>query len=89
MNVLAPARPKSGLMGQVHWLQVIDRAILAAETAELELSRQGGYDPSQQRKTSGSFYTPSDVAGHFWDLFFRHHRICDLEALTAFISALF
>lgn len=68
------------------WLAAIERAIAAAEEAELELSRQGAHAPSEQRKASGSYYTPSDVAGHFWDLFFRHHRIGDLASLLAFTS---
>lgn len=70
------------------WLDAIDRAITAAEEAELELSRQGGSDPSQQRKASGSYYTPSDVAAHFWDLFFRHHRIRDIQSLLAFVATI-
>ncbi|WDR03102.1 hypothetical protein PSQ19_02550 [Devosia algicola] len=86
MNGLASTRWKSE-QAHGHWLGLIDQAILAAETAELELSRQGGSDPSQQRKASGSYYTPADVAGHFWDLFFRHHRICDLNSLLTFISS--
>lgn len=72
---------------QTDWLNAIERAMMAAEAAELELSRQGGDDPSQQRKASGSYYTPSDVAAHFWDLFFRHHRINDLSSLLAFSAS--
>ncbi|WP_426261793.1 hypothetical protein [Sphingomonas sp. DC1100-1] len=73
--------------GSSDWTQAIDRAIIAAEEAELELSRQGAHAPAEQRKASGSYYTPSDVAGHFWDLFFRHHRISDLASLLAFTSS--
>lgn len=86
MNHLAPTRSKLR-RAQTTWLDAIDHAILAAESAELELSRLGGSDPSQQRKASGSYYTPADVAGHFWDMFFRHHRICDLNALLTFIAS--
>ncbi|NML92001.1 hypothetical protein HHL26_23670 [Sphingobium sp. TB-6] len=86
MNRLASTRSKSR-QAQSNWLSVIDQAIIAAEAAELELSRQGGNDPSQQRKASGSYYTPADVAGHFWDLFFRHHHICDLNSLLTFIAS--
>ncbi|MCC5965316.1 MAG: hypothetical protein JJU24_04195 [Natronohydrobacter sp.] len=85
MDGSAPAQSKSRHV-QGEWLGAIDRAILAAEAAELELSRHGGSDPSQQRKASGSYYTPSDVAGHFWDLFFRLHRIRDLRSLLAFVA---
>lgn len=71
------------------WLSVIDQAIMAAERAELKLSCQGGRSEasSQQRKVSGSYYTPSDVADHFWSLFFRHHRISDLRSLLAFVGS--
>ena len=86
MNGPASARSKSR-QAQGDWLCALDRAIIAAEAAELELSRQGGSDPSQQRKASGSYYTPSDVAAHFWDLFFRHHRIRDLRSLLAFVAS--
>jgi len=77
---------KSRHVSQEKWLGLIDEAILAAEAAELELSCQGGSDPAVQRKASGSYYTPSDVADHFWDLFFRVHHINDLDALLAFLS---
>jgi hypothetical protein len=86
MNGPVSARSKSR-QSQGDWLGAIERAIVAAEAAELELSRQGGSDPSEQRKASGSYYTPSDVAAHFWDLFFRHHHICDLRSLLAFVAS--
>jgi hypothetical protein len=86
MNQLASTRLKSR-QAQSDWLGVIDQAIIAAEAAEFELSRQGGSDPSQQRKASGSYYTPADVAGHFWDMFFRNHRLCDLNSLLTFIAS--
>mgnify|MGYP001806875976 CR=1 FL=1 len=86
MNFLESTRPQSR-QAQGNWSVAIDQAITAAEAAELELSRQGGGDPSQQRKASGSYYTPADVAAHFWDLFFRHHRISDLSSLLRFIAS--
>ena len=86
MNALTPIRSESQPAGHGPWSQAIDRAVAAAEAAELELSRQGGNNPTVQRKASGSYYTPSDVAGHFWDLFFRHHRIHDLASLLTFIG---
>lgn len=86
MNRLAKSRSKPR-KAESDWVRLIDQAIMAAEAAELELSRQGGSDPSQQRKVSGSYYTPADVAGHFWDLFFRHHHIRDLGSLLAFVAS--
>lgn len=86
INRLASARSKYR-QTESEWISVIDQAIIASEAAELELSRQGGNDPSQQRKASGSYYTPADVARHFWDIFFRNHHICDIKSLRAFIAA--
>lgn len=86
MNRLAKPRMKPR-KAESSWVCLIDQAIMAAEAAELELSRQGGSDPSEQRKASGSYYTPADVAGHFWDLFFRHHHIHDLGSLLAFLAS--
>ena len=86
MNRIASDRSKTS-RAQSHWLAVIDQAIAVAEVAELSLSRQGENDPSHQRKASGSYYTPADVAAHFWDLFFRHHRITDLGALLKFLAS--
>jgi hypothetical protein len=87
MSLQPPIRSRSRQGSQDKWLGVIGRAIHAAEAAELELSRMGGSSPAAQRKESGSYYTPSDVAAHFWDLFFRHHRINDLTSLLAFVSS--
>jgi hypothetical protein len=87
MSAPASLPQKSRHTGSSSWTQAIDQAIIAAEEAELELSRQGAHAPAEQRKASGSYYTPSDVAGHFWDLFFRHHRISDLTSLLAFTSS--
>jgi hypothetical protein len=86
MNRLAKTRSKPR-EAESNWVCIIDQAIAAAEAAELELACQGGSDPSQQRKVSGSYYTPADVAGHFWDLFFRHHHIHDLGSLLAFVAS--
>lgn len=86
MNLLAKSGPGTDNARTI-WLDLIEQAIAAAEASELELSRQGGSDAFQQRKDSGSYYTPADVAAHFWDLFFRHHRIQDLSSLLAFVSS--
>ncbi len=87
MSAPASLPQKSRHAASSGWTRAIDQAIIAAEEAELELSRQGAHAPAEQRKASGSYYTPSDVAGHFWDLFFRHHRISDLTSLLAFTSS--
>ncbi|UAJ10052.1 hypothetical protein [Polymorphobacter megasporae] len=87
MNVTVSAAHSFQQVAQCDWLAVLDQTISSAEAAEMELSRQGENDPSEQRKASGSFYTPADVASHFWDLFFRHHRISDVRSLLAFTAS--
>lgn len=85
MDALAPVRLRKSK--QSRWLEELDRIISAVEAAEMELSSHGGEEAFAQRKASGSYYTPVDVADHFWNLFFRHHRIDCLSALLAFIGS--
>ena len=63
--------------------RALDRFIAETEAAELTLASHGG-----TRKESGSFYTPADVASHFWDLFLRHHRVDNAASLRALIAKL-
>jgi len=78
---------KAGTRPALDLLGVFEHAMQVAERAEFELSREGDLPASEQRKASGSYYTPADVACHFWDLFFRHHRISDTNSLVAFASS--
>lgn len=55
------------------WLDVLDEMLHDLERSESGLVHEGA-----GRKLSGSYYTPIDVADHFWSLFFRHHRIVDV-----------
>lgn len=63
------------------WERTLDRIITDTEAAELALASDGG-----ERKESGSYYTPADVASHFWDLFLRHHAIENAAELRDFIA---
>src|SRR4051812_35297986 len=68
------------------WERTLDRIIGETEAAELELALSGSASIPDQRKASGSYYTPADVAAHFWNLFFRHHEIQDAGALRDLVA---
>lgn len=53
----------------------LDEIILESEAAELSLASAGSPCPTTGRKESGSYYTPIDVADHFWGQFLRFHGI--------------
>lgn len=63
------------------WISALDAVLDGLEDAEMALSNEG-----PGRKSSGSYYTPADVAGHFWRLFWRHHDVHDNASALAFIS---
>ena len=69
------------------WVAVLDGVLASLEDAEMALSSNG-----VGRKSSGSYYTPADVADHFWHLFWRHHQVIDkasaidLIARTTFVE---
>lgn len=56
----------------LEWAAALDAVLEGLEDAEMRLSSEG-----PGRKSSGSYYTPADVAGHFWRLFWRHHDVAD------------
>jgi hypothetical protein len=57
------------------WEPLLNQTIFEIEAAEAVLSNQGSGDVLDNRKASGSYYTPTDVADHFWIQFFRFHQI--------------
>lgn len=73
--------PFSSEVSASDWVRTLDRIIAETEAAELALASGGG-----ERKESGSYYTPADVASHFWDLFLRHHAIENAAALRGLIA---
>lgn len=82
------ALPTSILAEDAHGdaLAALERIVADTEAAELALAAGGEGAPLALRKESGSYYTPADVADHFWSLFLRHHRLDDAAALKAFIA---
>lgn len=63
------------------WMDALDQVLLNLEDAEMGLSNEGG-----SRRESGSYYTPADVASHFWRLFWRHHQVSNEESARLFIQ---
>jgi hypothetical protein len=51
----------------------LERALAAAEAAECGLAIDQTGKNLVERISTGSFYTPADVAGHFWTEYFRFH----------------
>jgi len=66
------------------WEQILNQVIVETEAAEFDLVTKGTV---QCRKKSGSYYTPHDVADHFWLQFFRFHHICDAESFRVFSAS--
>lgn len=62
------------------WVTDLDRVLASLEAAEMALANEGA-----TRKSSGSYYTPADVAAHFWHLFWRHHQVADAVTARDFI----
>ena len=48
------------------WALDAQVAVSAAETAEAELSYSSECKSESKRKLDGAYYTPADVADHFW-----------------------
>jgi hypothetical protein len=63
------------------WRAALDNVLDSLEAAEMALSNEG-----PGRKSSGSYYTPADVADHFWRLFWRHHEVTDGASARTFIE---
>lgn len=69
------------------WVAALNRVLAGLERAEMALAHEG-----PGRKSSGSYYTPADVADHFWRLFWRHHQVVnkttaiDMLGSTTFVE---
>lgn len=57
------------------WFDDVSRAALAAEKAEASLSYSTVCKSESGRKLTGAYYTPVDVADHFWSIFFTNRKI--------------
>lgn len=68
------------------WEQTLNQIISQTEQSEWELAAGGSLNREAERKSSGSYYTPEDVADHFWLLFFRFHKIENLSDLRTLIK---
>lgn len=68
------------------WVDAVNAVIAKAEAAEVDLSIAGSSCPIAGRKESGSYYTPADVADHFWMQFFRFHQVRSANDLRRLIE---
>ena len=57
------------------WANDAHEAVLAAEKAEADLSYSSDCKSEKLRKLVGAYYTPADVAGHFWMIFFERRKV--------------
>ena len=57
-----------------------------AEKAEARLSYGSSCKSEHERKKSGSYYTPTDVADFFWREFFIQNEIPDAETAISFLN---
>lgn len=64
---------------------ILDRVLHQAEKDERDLAYDTPCRSEQERKLSGSYYTPVDVAKFFWNQFFCAGSIASPEQATAFI----
>lgn len=68
------------------WELKLNQTIFEAEAAETKLSTQGDGSVRHLRKESGSYYTPADVADHFWAQFFRFHHVRSADDFRQLIA---
>ena len=72
------------------WALDAQEAVLAAEAAEADLSYSSECKSESKRKLAGAYYTPADVADHFWKIFFdRRNIVGSLSAQDLLESAYF
>lgn len=57
------------------WALDAQTAVSAAEAAEADLSYSSECKSESKRKLAGAYYTPADVADHFWQIFFDRRNI--------------
>jgi hypothetical protein len=69
------------------WVDDLRDALVAAESAERDLSYLSASRTENERKQTGSYYTPADVAEFFWRQYFQAKRISTPEEFGAFIKA--
>lgn len=63
------------------WKRALHDVLLSLEALEIEFA-----SAESSRKESGSYYTPNDVASHYWLLFWRHHAVSHRAGALDFID---
>lgn len=59
---------------------------MAAEIAEVSLSYSSECKSESKRKSAGAYYTPADVADHFWQIFFERRDITTPNAAEKILN---
>ena len=67
------------------WASTLESVVCETEAEEFELASHGGTSEGNQRRSSGSYYTPADVAYHVWDQFFRFQSVTNGDDLRRLI----
>jgi len=67
-------------------VQIVNGFQLDSEAAEVFLASNSKHSNIENRKSTGSFYTPTDVADFFWQEFFDHLEIKTTQACVDFIK---
>lgn len=68
------------------WALDAHEAVLAAEIAEVSLSYSSECKSESKRKSAGAYYTPADVADHFWKIFFARRGINTTRAAEMLLN---
>ena len=71
---------------QQEFVSLVESILEQAEQEEWVLSYRGNVVSEESRRSSGSYYTPADVAVFFWDQFFEVLGISDSAAALDFVS---
>ena len=69
------------------WALDAHESVLAAERAEPELSYSLECNSEGRRKLAGAYYTPADVADHFWKIFFERRNIATQPAARQLLES--
>ena len=64
----------------------VHRVAMAAERAEATLSYSTACKSENGRKLTGAYYTPVDVADHFWDIFFTNREVHSRQGIQSLIE---
>jgi hypothetical protein len=83
---IVPARRISDELPALEWVQTLNKIIADCESAEIDLAVSNRASDISSRRSSGSFYTPADVADFFWNEFFEFSELNSIAAISQFLK---